>query len=733
MRSSRTRRGRMLDVNRVMVCLALLAGAAEAGQRSTPTVSTLIPTLHPAVPTRLSDFWLVPDAPATTPSAGVPDLLAGIKAFDAARYDEALALVTRPAIRASALTPWARYYEGFATLRLERPSEARSIFDGLAADRPEGYLSEALTLRRAECAEALGDWAAAARFYEQLIEGKPATPDDVLLRLAKAAESAGDRARAAQAFARVYYEFPFSDLSDVAGVTLEQMGMLQPLASGNARYKLELGRAERLFGARRYAQARSAFEALRPVASGDDRELVSLRLAECDHFLRRYRAARDTTAPFIEDASRRAEALFFHLTATRELGDHDTYVRLARELVAKYPDSSWAEDTLNNLATHYILVNDDPQADLVFKEILARYPGGRHGERAAWKSGWWSYKHDRYDEAIAIFEAAAMRFPRSDYRPSYLYWAARAHDAQGDRPTASERYALITADYLNSYYGRLSANRLRARGAAAAVPAGGRTLAPPAAGARDEGNESIESPPPTADAIRLLLSAGLIDQGLSELQYAQRVWGNSRIIQATFAWVYNQQGELRRGINAMKRAYPQYLASGGERLPNPVLKVIFPLDYWPLIQEHSSRSQLDPHVVAALIAQESTFDPDIVSSARAVGLMQVVAPTGRRLARSLKIRFAPSMLTRPEVNVRLGTTYFAELVRRFGGVHFALASYNAGEHRVARWIAERPGLDQDEFIDDIPFPETQNYVKRVLGTAEDYRRLYGQGARARMN
>ena len=64
-------------------------------------------------------------------------------------------------------------------------------------------------------------------------------------------------------------------------------------------------------------------------------------------------------------------------------------------------------------------------------------------------------------------------------------------------------------------------------------------------------------------------------------------------------------------------------------------------------------------------------------------------------------------------------------MKRFGEVHFALASYNAGEHRVARWISERPGVDRDEFIDDIPFPETQNYVKRILGTAEDYRRLYG--------
>jgi soluble lytic murein transglycosylase len=85
------------------------------------------------------------------------------------------------------------------------------------------------------------------------------------------------------------------------------------------------------------------------------------------------------------------------------------------------------------------------------------------------------------------------------------------------------------------------------------------------------------------------------------------------------------------------------------------------------------------------------------------------------------------VLTQPETNIRLGMRYFKDLIDRFGGAHYALASYNAGEHRIVRWIAERPGFDQDEFIDDIPFPETQNYVKRILGTADDYRRLYGGG------
>src|SRR5436853_3795478 len=105
--------------------------------------------------------------------------------------------------------------------------------------------------------------------------------------------------------------------------------------------------------------------------------------------------------------------------------------------------------------------------------------------------------------------------------------------------------------------------------------------------------------------------------------------------------------------------------------------------------------------------------------------MQLEPFTGRQYARKLGIRYSPSVLTSPETNIRLGTAYFADKIKQFGDVHLALASYNAGETPVMRWVAERPGMPREEFIEDIPYTETQNYVKRILGTAEDYRRLYG--------
>jgi soluble lytic murein transglycosylase len=188
----------------------------------------------------------------------------------------------------------------------------------------------------------------------------------------------------------------------------------------------------------------------------------------------------------------------------------------------------------------------------------------------------------------------------------------------------------------------------------------------------------------------------------------------------------SQQFALFRGaINAMKRAYPQFLAAGGEDLPPEVLKIIFPIAYWDIIRKYAAEYHVDPFLAAALISQESTFVPDIKSSANAVGLMQLLPSTAKQYAKTLKLPFTRQLLTNPDANIRIGMSYFAAKIREFGDIHLVLASYNAGERPVHRWISERPGVARDEFIDDIPYPETQNYVKKILGTAEDYRRLYG--------
>lgn len=652
-------------------------------------------------------------------TAAQADLAVAVRLEGESNYEAALPILSRPAAQQGPLSAYARYYRGLAELRLDRAADARRTFQELAAATPVGYLLEAAALREAESDEALGDAGAAAAIYERLSITKTIASDDVLMRLGRVARGLGDTDKAANAFSRVYFEFPFGDLAALASAELDALPNRPPLTAGSNRYKLELGRAERLFAARSYAQARSAFENLRKVAQGDDRELADLRLAESDYFLKRVRNAREAVRPYVEKGSRRAEALFFYAIAERDIGNRDQYLKSIRRLVDDFPNQTWAEEGLNNLASYYIVQDEDDAADQTLREMYAKFPKGRYAERAAWKIGWLAYKNGQFADTVRAFENGAGNFPRSDYRPAWLYWSARSYDALRDTDRAKARYMLLAADYANTYYGRLAAPRLSAPQRRAVAD-----LRVP-----DQAQPPVP-PPPNEQVVRALLGLELYDQALEELRYAQKVWGDSSPIQATMGWIYHQQGDFRAGINAVKRAYPQYMTSGGEKLPTELLKVIYPIDYWQQIRRYSAEHQLDPFMMAALVLQESNFDAGVRSHANAYGLMQLLPSTGRRYAKTLQLtnRFTIGLLTTAEANLKMGTAYFADLLKQFGSAHYALAGYNAGEGRVVRWMAERPGLPRDEFIDDIPFAETANYVKRILGTMEDYRRLYGAEA-----
>lgn len=704
----------------MVVAGALVAGVTlSAAQLAGPGRSAgivavkLSPTAHPPVPDDLSAMWLVPDQAATLGPA-LTNFVRGVRLLEEDdRPAAALPLVSDGALSTTPVADYARYYTGLALMKLDRYAESANVFADLAARNIDGHLPEDAAFRLGEVRESQKDFAGAVAAYEALVQKKLAQPHVAWLKLGQAAELAGLRTRSVEALQRVYYEFPTSAEAEQAGEALDKQGV----AVDDALAPKEAARADALFQARRWAAARRSYDRVKPFISGIERDRAGLKIAAADVELGRYRAGRDALRPYLSGPFAE-EANFYYVTATRGLKLADEHRSLAQAFVERYPASPYAEEILNNLASAYIVDDDDAQADRIFREILSRYPAGRFAERAAWKAGWWAYRQGNFVEALQFFDRGAAQFPRSDYRPSWLYWSGRAAQQAGDVETGVARLRLAATDYHNSYYGRLALKRLQGERGAVVAP----TL---------QRQPLSSANIPTANRIAALLSVGLNREAMSELQYAQRVWGDSPLIQATMALTHRRLGNVRAGINAMKRAYPQYLAAGGETLPAEILKVIFPVDYWPLLQKYAKERNLDPYLVAALVVQESNFDPVVVSHANAYGLMQVLPSNGRAYARRLGIRpFSTRRLKEAEVNVRIGTQIFADEIRKYGGVHFALAAYNAGGSRVVRWQREKPGLPQDEFIDDIPFPETQNYVKRILGTAEDYRFLYGRDAGA---
>jgi soluble lytic murein transglycosylase len=690
-------------------------------------VGAIVP-LRPQAPAPAPPrLWLAPAAASVEPTP----VAAALLQLQDGKAEGALPVLTAGAA-GSVVGAYVRVHQGRAELALDRPEDALASARAAAEAAATNYLKERALWLAADAAEAAADWPAAAEALSALVQLPSSTMAQALYRWAAASQQLGDTTAAADAYARVYFEFPLS--SEAA----QAAGELPTLSAGfrtmtSARAPRELARAQALFNARRYADARKAYNLVRSHVTGGDRDLVTLRLAQLDFHQRRFAAARTALAAYLKRATipdgRRDEAEYFALSTAREQGRHTAYIAAVRALVKRAPESSWAESALNDLGTHYILTDADDKAAEVFTEQYDRFPTGAFAGRAAWKAGWSAFAAGDYAKTVRLFESAAIGLRRADYRSGWLYWAARAHERLGHREQAIAGYERTVGDYGNSYYGREAA-RARETLLAAMRPAG----AGPVASVRRNAPLVFEPglPPVTASVIESLLEAQLWDDAIGEIRRAQREAGATPLLDATLAYALQRKGELRPAISAMKRAYPQYLADGSEDLPREVLTVLFPLDYWDLIQTHADRHDLDPFLIAALMAQESTFDAQIRSAANAWGLMQILPSTGARVARQVGIRpFSTASLTRPEINVRLGMQYFADLVHRYNGdVAPALAAYNAGEHRVDRWLKERPGLDRDEFVDSIPFPETQGYVKKILGTAEDYRILYRRtGAR----
>jgi soluble lytic murein transglycosylase len=702
----------------VALPLALLAGSARpAAGPARPARSQAdvpAPTTHPPVPAAWNDLWLVP-APSEQPSRVALALATGVRQAEAGDLRGAVATLDDAGVRASGLAGYAHYAAGKTLVRAQRFADARARLEAALAAAPETGLEELALVALAELAESSGESARAVPLFQRAASERASSPDVALAGAMRAATAAGDASSAEAAALRLYFDYPTSDHAAAAAVLVARArGSATPERLADLRLR-EAGRGERLYAAREFLEARRAFEASLPAASDEQRDRAALRMAECDVQLKRHRAAVEALAPLVDREPIAAEARYHALLAERALGHTDRYVDGVWDLAASYPGSPWTADALNNLASFYIVRNEDDRALEVFARLLAAHPASRHAERAGWKLGWARYRENRYREAASTFDRAATAAPRSDYRPAWLYWAGRAHEQAGEAATAAARYRVAVSDYQHSYYGRLAARALGAKRAGLPAAPVASTPAPAPA----------PRAVPTAGLIRALLSADLFEFAQTEIQFAQRAWGASPSLDATLAWTYSRQGDLRRGITAMRRAYPQFLTADGGRLPAEMLRVIFPLDYWQIIRRYAERHELDPYLMAALIAQESSFQHDARSRANALGLMQLLPSTGRRVARQEGIRrFSTTKLFDPETNVRLGMRYYAGLLNRLGSDHLALASYNAGASRVARWRAEKPGLPSEEFIDDIPFPETQNYVKRILGTAEDYRRLY---------
>lgn len=224
-----------------------------------------------------------------------------------------------------------------------------------------------------------------------------------------------------------------------------------------------------------------------------------------------------------------------------------------------------------------------------------------------------------------------------------------------------------------------------------------------------------------------MVAAGLQDLAQAELRFGARHSSQPYLLAMELA---HMGGTPHEQLHNIKTAAPDYLALSLEDAPPAFWQLLFPLPYRKDLERNANQQNLDPFMMAALIRQESEFDPQALSPKHAYGLTQVEPATGRALARRAGIkRFSNRALFQPAINLKLGSFYLRALLDQWGGKwEEALASYNAGKSRVVDWMAWNQYQEPAEFVESIPFTETREYVEAVLRNATVYRQLYASKA-----
>lgn len=341
----------------------------------------------------------------------------------------------------------------------------------------------------------------------------------------------------------------------------------------------------------------------------------------------------------------------------------------------------------------------------------ARTAGFDGRGEAAWRRGWAAYRDRRYQTAEDYFAATATmasKNPEIGWRAESLYWQARALQRRNQPEEADVLLNKLSKEFPEGYY-------------TAAVEAR-RGASPPAWAVKHISNRSGAHLSGNAERVFLrgrdLFGAGLgtlarrdLEHSITTLSLAER-----RDLLPTL-----------ESMGASGLAFREALAlSKNGKLTGPELRpFLYPQAHREIVEREAGSRGIDPVLVWSLMRQESAFDANAVSSADAIGLMQLLPTTAARIAKDAGVSDASrEALFDPETNIRLGTSYLSGLMREFEGrLVLALAAYNAGENAARRWRNAGSGLSEDELIESITYRETRDYVKKIVRNMRNYRRI----------
>ena len=421
--------------------------------------------------------------------------------------------------------------------------------------------------------------------------------------------------------------------------------------------------------------------------------------------LRRYADADAQFAKVTAPPKLAAAAQYQRARAQVALGNTEAGRTILRSITTRYPTDTSAASSLLLLADLATDDNRDQDARLTLNALLKRFPTGRHATNARFRAGMIAYIQGDRKSAAAQFDSLVARDSNSTEATAASYWAGRSYAALGDKTRSKARWRSIVGKDPLSYYAVLAAKRLDT------------TLV-----ASDRSPANYARVPAVDSAMTRVV--GLKDVGMdveagfeNDRLFRDAMSNATRMIATAHALAGTDQAS--RSIALGRRAIDEI----GHSPEN--YRLYFPVLERETLISSSKENGLDPVLVAALIRQESNFNPLATSPAGARGLMQLMPAVGKTVADSKGIGpWDPELLYQPAINIKLGTAHLSGLAHKYPEVVKVLAAYNAGESRVEKWSSKTGAADPEVFTERIPFVETRDYVRTILRNRAYYQALY---------
>jgi soluble lytic murein transglycosylase len=369
------------------------------------------------------------------------------------------------------------------------------------------------------------------------------------------------------------------------------------------------------------------------------------------------------------------------------------------------------------------------------------FPNAVEVAGAQFELAWMQHESGNFSQSSQMFVDHLAKYADKDTtnRGKAGYWAARDSERAGKTADACALYEGVMYRYSANWYGHLAQQRLgvmKGRGECRSSQRG------PQAAKAINSLKSITVAPETATERELdraekseqLSVIGLFDWAINELEEAKKTAANSPKINLALAKHYRMKGDNVSAFLALGKSYPDYSQMFPEEMGPEEWDIFYPQIAWEQIVAWSKNRNLDLYQVAGLIRQESVFNPRAKSPANAYGLMQLILPTARSVARKYgsTATITVDALFQPALNIELGTAYMRDQLDKYGRIEYMAVAYNAGPGRVPQWRAALP-IEMDEFVEAIPFRETKAYVQGVIRNSAQYRRLYDENGNFRSN